>query len=146
MRIISLLVVGLMGLQSVVGQSARLNHIALHVVDLEKSTRFYRDMIGLDTIPEPFHDGKHTWFRIGESTQLHLIQGAQGPIQPDKNTHLCFSVVSLSDFIARLKKGKIVYENWVGEKYQVTVRVDGVKQVYFQDPDRHWIEINDAAH
>jgi lactoylglutathione lyase len=23
------------------------------------------------------------------------------------------------------------------------VRVDGVKQIYFQDPDGHWLEIND---
>ncbi|MFM7671027.1 MAG: VOC family protein [Bacteroidota bacterium] len=145
MRLICLLIVGLIGLQAVKAQSARLNHIALHVVDLSKSTRFYQKLVGLDTIPEPFHDGKHTWFRIGGSAQLHLIQGAQGPIQPDKNTHLCFSVGSLSDFISRLNKEKIDYENWVGEKYQVTQRVDGVKQIYFQDPDLHWIEVNDAV-
>src|SRR4051794_34707489 len=34
-----------------------LNHIAVYVVDLKKSTDFYRDVVQLDTIPEPFHDG-----------------------------------------------------------------------------------------
>ena len=144
MRVFSLFVIGLISLQSVVGQSARLNHIALHVVDLQKSTRFYQELIGLDTIPEPFHDGKHTWFRIGESTQLHLIQGAQSPVIPDKNTHLCFSVNSMNNFIDRLNKAAIHFENWVGEKSKITLRVDGVQQVYFQDPDLHWVEINDA--
>jgi catechol 2,3-dioxygenase-like lactoylglutathione lyase family enzyme len=42
-----------------------LNHIALYVVDLKISTSFYHDIVGLDTIPEPFHDGRHTWFNIG---------------------------------------------------------------------------------
>jgi lactoylglutathione lyase len=144
MRGIHLFLVGsLLSLQSM-GQSARLNHIALHVVDLQTSTRFYQDLIGLDTIPEPFHDGKHTWFRIGESTQLHLIQGAQTPVIPDKNTHLCFSVSSMNAFIDRLNKANVPYENWVGEKSKITLRVDGVQQVYFLDPDRHWVEVNDA--
>lgn len=41
-------------------QKALLNHIAVYVVDLKVSTAFYKDVIGLDTIPEPFHDGRHT--------------------------------------------------------------------------------------
>ncbi|MDQ3681452.1 MAG: VOC family protein, partial [Bacteroidota bacterium] len=56
-----------------------LNHIAVYVTDLSKSTIFYQTIIGLDTIPEPFHDGKHTWFKVAEHSQLHLIQGATGP-------------------------------------------------------------------
>jgi lactoylglutathione lyase len=31
-----------------------------------------------------------------------------------------------------------------GEKMAITNRVDGVKQIYFKDPDGYWIEINDA--
>ena len=123
---------------------ATLNHIALYVVDLHKSTAFYRDIVGLDTIPEPFHDGKHTWFSIGVKSHLHLIQGAVVPLQHPKNTHLCFSVASIADFISVLKKHSIEYENWAGEKQAITNRVDGVKQIYFKDPDGYWIEINDA--
>lgn len=130
--------------QNNVSPKATLNHIALYVVDLQKSTAFYRDIIGLDTIPEPFHDGKHTWFSMGIKSHLHLIQGAVAPLQHPKNTHLCFSVASVDDFINVLKKHKIEYENWAGEKGTVTSRVDGVKQIYFNDPDGYWIEINDA--
>lgn len=123
---------------------ATLNHIALYVVDLKISTTFYQHVIGLDTIPEPFHDGKHTWFSIGIKSHLHLIQGAAAAIPHPKNTHLCFSVASVADFIQVLDKQKIEYENWAGEKGAVTNRVDGVKQIYFKDPDGYWIEINDA--
>ncbi|GAC1451530.1 MAG: hypothetical protein NVSMB7_14120 [Chitinophagaceae bacterium] len=125
-------------------QSTALNHIALYIYDLKKGTAFYQQIIGLDTIPEPFHDGKHTWFRIGEHSQLHLIQGATDITKHDKNTHLCFSTGgSMETFIAQLKKAGIPYENWKGEPQSITRRPDGVQQIYFQGPDRHWIEIND---
>ena len=123
---------------------AQLNHIALYVVDLKVSTLFYQDVVGLDTIPEPFHDGKHTWFGVGPKSHLHLIQGAKGKTVHDKNSHLCFTVPSVDAFINALKKHKTEYESWTGENYTVTTRVDGVKQIYFKDPDGYWIEINDA--
>lgn len=122
----------------------RLNHIAIYVTDLQVSTIFYRDVIGLDTIPEPFRDGKHTWFSIGPLSHLHVISGAEKPAAHDKNAHLCFSVGSVDEFIKRLDQHKIEYENWAGDKKSVTNRVDGVKQIWFKDPDGYWIEINDA--
>jgi lactoylglutathione lyase len=121
-----------------------LNHIALYVVDLKKSTDFYKDFIGLDTIPEPFHDGKHTWFAIGPKSHLHIIQGAKAVQSKDMNSHLCFTVPSVEEFVAKVQKARIPYVNARGEASQVTIRVDGVKQIYFQDPDNNWIEINDA--
>jgi lactoylglutathione lyase len=125
-------------------QKPVLNHIAVYVQDLKKSTEFYRQVIGLDTIPEPFHDGKHTWFAIGCQSHLHLIAGAGHPDNHDKNSHLCFSVPSVDDFISRLNKASVPYEDWPGKPQSVTTRVDGVKQIYFRDPDGWWIEINDA--
>jgi lactoylglutathione lyase len=123
---------------------ARLNHIALYVVDLKTSTEFYQHIIGLDTIPEPFHDGRHTWFSIGPKSHLHLIQGAQNKLEYPKNSHLCFTVPSVDEFAKNLAKNNVSYENLVGEKNTITKRVDGVKQIYFRDPDGYWIEINDA--
>jgi lactoylglutathione lyase len=120
-----------------------LNHIAIYVKDLAVSTAFYRDLIQLDTIPEPFHDGHHTWFRIGEHSQLHVISGATSIPAPDINSHICFSVPSISAFIDRLHAHKVPFRDWKGTPDKPTLRVDGVKQIYFQDPDGYWIEIND---
>jgi lactoylglutathione lyase len=130
---------------SVIAQAIpRINHIAFYVVDLKASTNFYLNVLGLDTIPEPFHDGRHTWFLIGPKTHLHIISGATQKTPKDKNSHLCFSVTSVTDFIEKLKKNNVPFESWTGEKNTYTNRVDGVKQIYFQDPDGFWIEINDA--
>lgn len=124
---------------------ATLNHIAVYVVDLKESTAFYQNIIGLDTIPEPFHDGRHTWFSIGPKSHLHLIQGAKAKTEHEKNSHLCFTVSSVEDFVLILQKNNVAYENWAGEKGAITKRVDGVKQIYFKDPDGYWLEINDAT-
>jgi lactoylglutathione lyase len=122
-----------------------LNHIAVYVNDLTKSTDFYKNILKLKEIPEPFKDGRHTWFTLGRAGQLHLIQGAGKNIKRDKNDHLCFSVKSIDEFIGRLNQNDLNYTNWPGTEKAPTVRVDGVKQIYFQDPDGHWIEINDDA-
>ena len=120
----------------------RLNHLAVYVKDLATSAGFYAETIGLDSIPEPFHDGKHAWFSLGGGAQLHVISGASQPIEKNKNNHLCFSVPSIENFIAKLNKARIPFENWLGEKGQITLRPDGKKQIWFQDPDGYWIEIN----
>ena len=133
-------------LQFVIAQSnkARINHLAIYVVDLQKSTSFYRDIIGLDTIPEPFHDGKHTWMKIGPKASIHIIQGAEGKKEYYKGNHICFSVESLEKFIELLKNNNISWEDYNNNKMAITSRPDGVKQIWLQDPDGYWIEINNA--
>ncbi|MCX2574944.1 VOC family protein [Pedobacter sandarakinus] len=123
---------------------AALNHIAVYVSALDQSTNFYRDVFSLEQIPEPFKDGKHTWFSLGNGAALHLIQGVVVKQVFDKNDHLCFSVVSVDDFVKKLASKNVSYEDWPGKAGAITQRVDGVKQIYFKDPDGHWLEVNDA--
>ncbi len=139
-----LIAMGLLACHMSFSQSKKpvLNHIAVYVKDLKKSTTFYMDIVQIDTIPEPFHDGKHTWFSVSESSHLHLIQGAKNVAEHDKNSHLCFSVPSIEEVISRLVANNLAYESWLGKLEEVTTRVDGVKQIYFKDPDGYWIEIN----
>lgn len=143
-KILPLLLIVISSCAVAQSSNARLNHIAFYVVDLKVSTEFYQKIVGLDTIPEPFHDGRHTWFLIGPKSHLHIISGAVEKINHIKNAHLCFTVPSVDEFIKRLVKYKVAYESWDGTKFSVTNRVDGVKQIYFQDPDGYWVEINDA--
>jgi lactoylglutathione lyase len=119
-----------------------INHIALYVFDLKKSTDFYQNVLQLQPLPEPFHDGKHAWFRIGPHSQLHVIQGASSVVAQDKNTHLAFSVKNLPAFLKHLDKQGVPYASWQGVDKQTTPRPDGVQQVYLQDPDNFWLEVN----
>lgn len=119
------------------------NHMALSVYDLQKSAAFYEDVMQLDTIPEPFKIGKHKWFRIGPGLSLHLVNDATEIKEHARNTHLCFSVASIEEITARLNQFGVTYYNVQLERGKVGTRVDGVKQLYIQDPDGYWIEIND---
>lgn len=121
----------------------KLNHIAIYVENLKNSTSFYEDVLQLTEIPEPFHDGLHTWFTLGQAGNLHLIQGAESGVKREKNDHLCFSTEDIEQFIKNLKQYHVTYFDWQGGEGKITTRVDGVHQIYFQDPDGHWIEIND---
>ncbi|WP_072038931.1 VOC family protein [Flavihumibacter solisilvae] len=121
----------------------RINHLALYVADLNASTSFYQNIIGLKTIPEPFKDGKHTWFSIGDKAHLHLIAGRVDEPVPTKNTHLCFSTSKFDDLISKLKDKQIAFEDWAGTSGGITKRVDGIRQIWFRDPDGYWIEVND---
>lgn len=56
-----------------------LNHMALYVVDLQKSSDFYRNVLQLPELPEPFKDGRHAWFRLGPHSQLHIRKGKLSP-------------------------------------------------------------------
>lgn len=123
---------------------AHINHTAIYVVDLKASAAFYQNIIGLDTIPEPFHDGKHAWFKTGPGISLHIIEGATAKKEYYKNQHTCFSVASVEAFTKILAAKNIPFEDVKGNKGAVTNRVDGVKQLWLQDPDGYWIEINDA--
>jgi lactoylglutathione lyase len=50
----------------------------------------------------------------------------------------------LSAFTDHLDKLNLAYTNLKGDGKTPTARIDGVKQIYLQDPDGYWIEINDA--
>ena|ERR1700689_5094915 len=119
-----------------------LNHLAVYVVDLQRSANFYEKIMQLQKIEEPFHDGKHIWLKMGEHSQLHIISGAAADVPHDENVHLAFSVPSLEDFIKHLKTENIKFGNWAQNSEEPQVRADGIKQIYLQDPDGYWIEVN----
>src|SRR5688500_8669417 len=144
--IIAIALLAVTGKVSAQKKAPVLNHVALYVVDLKKSAAFYQNIIQIDTVPEPFHDGKHAWFKVGEYSTLHIIEGAKGPVVQDKSHHMCCSVPSLEDFIARLEKEKIYYTNLKVDGKAPNVRVDGVKQIYLKDPDGYWLEVNNEKY
>jgi lactoylglutathione lyase len=135
--------VGLFAKAQNTNTKAHINHTAIFVIDIAKSGNFYTNMIGLDTVPEPFHDGKHIWYKTAEHTMLHVIQGADQKKEYYKNQHTCFTVPNFNGFIEKLNQLNWSYEDVAGNKQKITTRVDGVHQIWLQDPDGYWIEIND---
>ena len=97
-------------------------------------------------MPEPFHDGKHIWYSTGTHTMLHVIAGATVKKENYKNQHTCYTVPDFNLFIKKLKELNWVYEDVAGNKNAVTTRIDGVHQIWLQDPDGYWLEINDDTY
>ena len=124
-------------------QGPHFSHQTIFVTDLNRAAGFYVTVLQLKKIEEPVHDGKHVWFKISEHGQLHVVSGAKEDIAHDINIHLAFSVASMDAFTKHLDAAGIKYGNWAQSSKEPQVRPDKVKQVYLQDPDGYWIEIND---
>jgi lactoylglutathione lyase len=137
-----LLFLGL-SLQSRAQTKPHFNHLTVYVTDLARASAWYTKVMMLDTIPEPFHDMRHTWFKIGEHSELHVVSGAKEDIPHDVNIHLAFTVASLPDFIKHLDQMGIKYGNFAGEVNKIALRPDKIDQIYLQDADGYWIEVND---
>jgi len=121
------------------------NHQALLVKNLDVSSAFYSDILKLKEIENLTGLDFIKWFSTGNGTQLHLIKGDTKDIVTNKGVHLAFSTSDLTAFIEYLDIKEINYVNYLGDKQEPNIRADGVKQVYIQDPDGYWIEINDAG-
>src|SRR5277367_4577786 len=120
------------------GQSFKklqLNHLAINVVNLKRSVQFYQGVLGLDSIPEPFHDGKHVWLDIGADKELHIIQGADKPKEYFQNNHICLSTDNVVAFTKLLESKKITWVDVSGTPHKITTRPDGVLQIWLKDPD-----------
>lgn len=118
------------------------NHTTIYVTDLARATAFYSKVMLLDSIAEPFHDHHHSWFSLNNHGQLHVVSGAKSDIPHDINIHLAFSVSSLPDFMKHLDQLNVKYGNWAGDQKVIQPRPDKVSQIYLQDPDGFWIEVN----
>jgi len=123
------------------GSRPHFSHQTIYVVDLQKASDFYEKVMQLEKIAEPFKDNRHTWFRISEHGQLHVVSGAKAIVPHDINIHLAFSVPSLEAFMKHLDGLHIKYGDWTGNG-KAQARPDKVLQIYLQDPDGYWIEVN----
>lgn len=120
-----------------------LDHAALHVADLGKSASFY-EALGLKRIADPFMDGRMIWLSAGSHRQLHLIPGRAESSAPDMPVHLAFVIPSIPAAVARLEAAGIPYYDNKKVPQSVATRPDGVRQIFLQDPDGYWVELNDA--
>lgn len=115
----------------------QLNHVALHVADLDKSRHFYGELLGLKPLPRPAFDFPGAWFALGEDQELHLI-GNRDSAQPvhshNRGNHLALRVGSIVDAETCLSKAGLKY---FGPKQ----RPDGAWQIFVTDPDGHYVEL-----
>jgi catechol 2,3-dioxygenase-like lactoylglutathione lyase family enzyme len=111
-----------------------INHVSIAARDLEKSTRFYEDLFGMERIPTPTFASPVQWLRVGD-TQLHLFL-AEEPTAPVRH-HLG---ITIDDFDAAYQAVKAYSsDTWGWELVELPSRQ---VQLYFRDPAENLIELN----
>src|SRR5262245_27224157 len=112
-----------------------LNHVALHVRNVEESCAFYRDALRLEEIERPAFTFPGAWFRLGALQELHLIGDRTEPvIAHNRGNHFALQVDDLDSWEKHLDTLAIGH---LPRKR----RPDGAFQLFLRDPDGHVIEL-----
>ncbi len=120
------------------------NHIALSVKNVNISVSFYQKVFQFKEIKNTASDSKTRWLALGKGKELHLIPRQDAEIKTNKAVHFALSTEGINVFINHLTILKIEYSDWKDTPNKDYIRKDGINQVYFQDPDGYWIEVNNA--
>jgi catechol 2,3-dioxygenase-like lactoylglutathione lyase family enzyme len=118
-----------------------LHHVAVCVTDIERSKRFYGEVLGLQEIPRPAFPFAGAWYEMEDGRQFHLIVHEQprtlrGTRDIDlRDGHFALGVADFDRAVAHLRAAGV----------ECVERLDNVtpwKQVYVTDPDGNVIELN----
>lgn len=124
------------------------NHIALYVKDLDRSAAFYGGSLNLNELARGAATRGVRWFSLGEGRELHLISPeyfSGTAVETNRAVHLALTTDRFDDLLKRLDSLGITYGDWSGTPGAIQRRSDGVKQVFLQDPDGYWLEINSVG-
>jgi catechol 2,3-dioxygenase-like lactoylglutathione lyase family enzyme/uncharacterized protein YunC (DUF1805 family) len=121
-----------------------IDHVTLVVKDLERSRRFYADILGMREIHRPAFSFAGSWFQAG-TTQIHLIleytgSGPAGNLLPaaqrtPRTQHLAFAVEDADAAFGHLQRFDVPVIS------SPKPRPDGYTQVFVTDPDGHLVEL-----
>lgn len=131
--------------QNKVDLNLSFNHLALSVKDVNLSANFYKNILGLEEITNRTQMAGIRWLSLGEGKELHLISTLKDVVIINKAVHLALTTSHFEALVELLIANNIVYSDWPGTPNKVNIRADGIKQVFFQDVDGYWIEVNSVA-
>ena len=118
--------------------AARFNHISLHVSNVEKSTHFYCQLLGMEQLPRPKFAYNGAWISMGDGLSIHLIEGKDYETNSsNRGNHFAFSTENVNALeIDFRSKGIEIVSN--------KIRVDGIRQMFIKDPDGYYVEFNES--
>jgi len=112
----------------------QIDHVSLHVKDVEASAAFYAGVLQLERLPRPKLSVPGAWFRIGQHQQLHLIGGRTEEIHSAmRGNHFAVEVDDIQSWERHLRDRNIPFDG-------PSVRPDGATQIFLKDPEGHVVE------
>ena len=128
-----------------------LHHVLICADDLERSRRFYRDVLELEEIKRPTFDYPGIWFQLGDGhCHIHILVRSDATLRRCKtndpyDVHLAIRVKSYRETLDWLRKKGFREDVPASDLWNVQLRPDsvtGYPQIYVLDPDRNIIEFN----
>ena len=76
---------------------------------------------------------------------MHLVSILKEPVTINKAVYFALTSANFDAFVKTLETINVIYTDWPGAQNKITKRADEIKQIYFQDPDGYWIEVNSVG-
>jgi catechol 2,3-dioxygenase-like lactoylglutathione lyase family enzyme len=118
--------------------TVELNHVSILATDIDESTEFYSDVLGMERVPAPNFEVPVQWLQAG-SGQIHLFERDIDPVP-----YYHFGV-TVDDFEAVYRRAKAdeLFANWDdttdGSIYRLP---DDTAQMYLNDPTGNLLEVD----
>jgi len=110
-------------------------HINVTTRSLEKTTRFYADVLGLKEGPRPPFSRPGAWMYLGDRALVHISTGRVPATQSsDAFDHIAFSASDLLGTRAHLKRHGVEFTEF-------TVPDRELHQLFLRDPEGMQIEL-----
>lgn len=122
----------------------KFDHYSIPVSDLDESADFYKNVLSLPEIENKTEKEYIRWFGL-ENQELHLIEDDLTEVAVIQNLHFALTTTDFEGLLSRLKEYSVPWYNSSGEQNKINIRPDGIRQIYFRDPNGHWLEVNDVA-
>lgn len=117
-----------------------INHASILAEDLDESTQFYEDLLGMEAVPTPNFPGREVRWLQCEDLQLHLFDRE---IDPAPFYHVGFHVSDFEAVYEAAKESDLVGEIDEADEPQTLYELpDGSVQMYLHDPAGNLIEMN----
>ena len=130
------------GAQETTAFDLKIDHVALSVKNLDQVVAFYTQTLHLHEITNKTKRDGIRWVSLGDGKELHLVSILKEPVIINKAVHIAFKTTHFDNLVKMLENKNIPYSDWDGMRHKITIRADGIRQIYFQDPEGYWIEVN----
>ena len=116
---------------------ANVHHVNIDVRDVDRSVKFYEDVLDLKDGPVPKSHRPLRWVYAGDQPIIHISQGGAAKGDAARETeifqHIAFRVTDLDAAVERIESLGIEHRRNQIESFSV-------RQVFFDDPDGVTIE------
>jgi glyoxylase I family protein len=127
-----------------------LHHVLIAAQELDRSRRFYGEVLELEEIDRPVFPYDGAWFELANNQHLHILVRSDATLRGEKNVdsfdvHFALRIKSYRETVGWLQ-AKGFCEHVPGNDIRKMIlnpdSITGYAQIYILDPDRNVIEFN----